>query len=244
MDAEYKDFEEFSGEKISDYENKPITELPVYKLAKIWFTMDPKTEQERNAYYENPEVRKLCLVESILYHKDCRFEDNATLAVIKNTKPSGNIIDFGCGTGNTSIWLAKAGYNVTAFDLNTKTMEFLQWRCVKNNIQMNFANPNTFDCVKDNAADFIICKDVLEHLEDPWSLIEQFAKKLAVGGYLFLKWDFDEDEYTAAFHPFHITRKPKEFCLRMVEMGFVNYAMKIQTDSERQINYFYWKKIR
>jgi len=240
MDSEEKDFEEFSGEKTDNYRNIPMLESPVYKLAKIWYKLDPKTEKERNAYYQNKEVQKLALIEAILYHNKRAFSDQVTYTTIKELHKKGTILDYGCGTGVVSARLANDGFEVHVLDLSTYSLEFLKWRDKKYNLGINFIDEPSFR-FDFNFADVIICKDVIEHLENPWDLVNDFNRILKKSGHLFLSWDND-DSYTEAFHPFHISRRPKEFYLKMIDAGFYSVINKVKVSQDYYEKFMFWAK--
>ena len=176
----------------------------------------------------------------MLYHDKRKFSDEVTYTTIKELGKNLTILDYGCGTGVVSARLANEGYKVHALDLNTYSLEFLKWRDKKYNLGIKFIDSPGFR-FDFNFADIIICKDVIEHLENPWDVIGDFHKILRKDGYLFMSWDNDSS-YTEAFHPFHISKRPKEFYLKMVELGFSSVTNKVRISKDQFEHFYFWKK--
>jgi 2-polyprenyl-3-methyl-5-hydroxy-6-metoxy-1,4-benzoquinol methylase len=90
-----------------------------------------------------------------------------------------NILEIGCGQGNTLIELKKqgkakfiAGIDIVDLNQSTKLDKF---------ILADIESEENID-LPENYFDVIICADVLEHLKDPWNVLEKIKKFLKPNG--------------------------------------------------------------
>jgi SAM-dependent methyltransferase len=97
--------------------------------------------------------------------------------------PPKRILDIGCGTGWTSIFLAKRGYDVVGIDISRDMIKYAKIKKEEeriNNLQFlvedyeNILFNNEFDCV--------IFFDSLHHAEDEKKAIEKAYQSLKPGG--------------------------------------------------------------
>lgn len=93
------------------------------------------------------------------------------------------LLDVGCSTGNTGAWLKKVGL----CDWVTGVEPFQATAAVargKLDIVIEQPIEIALNCLQDESFDCILCLDVLEHLIDPWQVVEGLTKKLCNGGVL------------------------------------------------------------
>ncbi|OGK41749.1 hypothetical protein A3A74_01490 [Candidatus Roizmanbacteria bacterium RIFCSPLOWO2_01_FULL_35_13] len=132
------------------------------------------------------------------YHKKTKAqhriidEKNFTYRIIlsvinKYLKGRKKILDIGCGAGTIDFYLADKGHDVTGIDISGKaigsciqTAKNLGLKNVKFK-QVNFPKETI-----SGKFDFIICSEVIEHLEDDKLAIEKIVKLLKKGGILIL----------------------------------------------------------
>jgi SAM-dependent methyltransferase len=94
---------------------------------------------------------------------------------------SGRVLEVGCGTGNTLVYL--------------KDNDYCDWTCgielfpeaatiAKDRVDLFFqGNIETFDLpIEPNSLDVILCLDVLEHLVNPEAVIQKLHQYLAPNG--------------------------------------------------------------
>jgi len=94
----------------------------------------------------------------------------------------GTILDVGCGSGTTSKWL-KQKYQCRAIgiEVDSKSAEIARASLDKV-FEANIEEEASFYSDYKNQIDVILMLDVLEHIKDPWSYIEQIKPMLSEGG--------------------------------------------------------------
>ncbi len=100
-------------------------------------------------------------------------------------KKNLNVLDYGCGNGDFTIFFIKKGFNVTAVDIDPKSES-------KINLLLSDEEKSRFKFVllkqEDNFAnytqmfDFIICREVLEHIKNYKNILCIFKKILKDSG--------------------------------------------------------------
>jgi 2-polyprenyl-3-methyl-5-hydroxy-6-metoxy-1,4-benzoquinol methylase len=91
------------------------------------------------------------------------------------------VLDVGCSTGNTGVMLKENNLCdwVTGIELFEETA-----KVAKTRLDEVIVGPveGALTQIDDKSLDCILCLDVLEHLVDPWSVIESLGKKVKPGG--------------------------------------------------------------
>jgi SAM-dependent methyltransferase len=92
----------------------------------------------------------------------------------------GVVADLGCGDGDYSVALTKMGFKVTACDLDV-------WR-FKHKDQIDF---KVCDVTKklpfdDASLDYIVLAEVIEHLRNPYQVMQELSRILRPGGKIVL----------------------------------------------------------
>lgn len=116
-----------------------------------------------------------------------RFADLKRLQFIQENLRSevshGKILDVGCGNGIISLQLGRAGFNVKGIDVSDKAIE----KAIKTNpfpnVVFEVTDAETLEA-SGEIFDAIICSEVLEHLQQPASLLKELTKVLKVDGLL------------------------------------------------------------
>jgi 2-polyprenyl-3-methyl-5-hydroxy-6-metoxy-1,4-benzoquinol methylase len=96
---------------------------------------------------------------------------------------AATVLEVGCGTGATLSWLKTSmGYEKT---IGIELMEEMAYS-EKNNIDKvlvgSIEEMDLSELFKYESIDLILCLDVLEHLNNPWKVIEELAAILKKGG--------------------------------------------------------------
>ena len=110
-----------------------------------------------------------------------RVRRNIIFSLLKKygISKEARIFDFGCGSGYTTGFLQKLGFDVSGADISEEAIEFGKSRGIKNLItaskegELEFPE-GSFDCV--------LTLDVLEHIKDDVGAIKSIEKSLKPGG--------------------------------------------------------------
>ncbi len=96
------------------------------------------------------------------------------------------ILEIGCGNGNLSTVLASYGHEVLAIDVSedcTRYAAALKEKLNLKNLRFKVSNAAEIHRV-DEPFDVVICSEVLEHLDDPESVVSKAYSVLKPGGIL------------------------------------------------------------
>lgn len=97
------------------------------------------------------------------------------------------IIDFGCATGYFARLLANRGCEVTGIEINSKAAKIAKKFCKKVIVaDLDFVSLNNIfdkDILSDKF-DVAVFGDILEHLRNPWKILEETRKLLKPQGYV------------------------------------------------------------
>lgn len=97
--------------------------------------------------------------------------------------PPGRILDCGCGTGWTSLFLARAGYEVTGLDISEDAVAMAQSLAVEaavENVRFVAADYERFQA--DGEFDCVLFYDALHHAEDEMAAVRAAFRALRPGG--------------------------------------------------------------
>ncbi len=93
------------------------------------------------------------------------------------------VLDVGCSTGNTGVLLKARKLcdfvtGVEPFEATATIAKQGLDRVIEGSIE------NAIHEISDESMDCVLCLDVLEHLVDPWRVIDELGRKVKVGGVL------------------------------------------------------------
>lgn len=95
------------------------------------------------------------------------------------------ILDIGCGGGILSEGMAKRGGKVTGLDVEPDAIGAAKTHADSEHLQIDYVCEPVETFISE-AFPIITCLEMLEHVSDPQLIINEAARLLAPGGYLFL----------------------------------------------------------
>ena len=96
-----------------------------------------------------------------------------------------SVLDLGCGGGILSEALAQEGACVTGVDIEHSLIQVAKSHALSVGLNIDYyATP--IDAFLEKKFDVIVCMEMLEHVDEPQLIIEQCAKRLVPGGFMFL----------------------------------------------------------
>lgn len=113
-------------------------------------------------------------------HADEGIHDQAFRLLMEWHRPPGRVLDVGAGTGAFAVRLAKAGYDVTAVDIDADQWAAPEVRFVTADVDEGLG------CFPGSSFDVACAIEVIEHLESPWVLFRELHRIVVPGGYLVL----------------------------------------------------------
>jgi len=99
-----------------------------------------------------------------------------------------NILDIGCGGGILSESLARCGALVTAIDTSEELIKIAENHATTMNLQINYETTDvaTFSGSQANQFDAVICMELIEHVDNVYSLIKDCRNLLQKNGILMM----------------------------------------------------------
>lgn len=118
------------------------------------------------------------------------------------------IVDIGCGGGILSESLALEGARVTGIDLSTQAIQAAQHHAQHSNLAIDYQTIDSHIYADQHPAQFdiVTCMELLEHVEEPDTLIADCASLLKPGGWLFAST---------------LNRRPKSYLLGIVAAEYL-----------------------
>jgi 2-polyprenyl-3-methyl-5-hydroxy-6-metoxy-1,4-benzoquinol methylase len=100
--------------------------------------------------------------------------------------PSGmTVLDVGCGSGATSISLAKRGFHVTGIDISDERISTARSNAEKMDLEIKFVVGDIEEMATTNEDyDVISCTAILHHLPDLERDLDSFSSMMKEGGFI------------------------------------------------------------
>ncbi len=92
----------------------------------------------------------------------------------------GIVADLGCGDGDYSVALTKMGFKVTACDLDVKRFRH------RGEIDFKICDVTKKLPFDDASLDYVVLAEVIEHLRNPYQVMQEISRVLRPGGKLIL----------------------------------------------------------
>ncbi len=137
--------------------------------------------------------------------------------------PDSRVLDFGCGTGVLLPTACESAGEVLATDLELGPASMLVEHYGLTGVRL--LAPARLADLGSQVLDAIVCAEVLEHIEDPGSVLAVFRRLLAPGGRLIVSLPTENTLYRigrrlAGFSGEYHVGNAKNVCRRIESMGF------------------------
>jgi len=162
-----------------------------YELAYLW----PSYKDRTLDFYREAELYlfDLTLYQNILKERltDIKFKESI--------KEHGfrNMLDFGGGIGNWTIWAIEAGADCDFLDVEGVMLDYARWRFEKRGFQPRIFKEDEIENIE--FYDCIVASDVFEHIENPEPVIKNLSQKCKY------MWCNEEEIPYNAIYPMHIS---------------------------------------
>ena len=106
--------------------------------------------------------------------------------ILSKCNISNRVLDIGCGGGILSEQLHKQGAVVTGIDSSSKSITIAKQHAEEKNYNIKYINKSIFDVTDLDSFDFIVCFEMIEHINKPNELIKKINELSAKKSGLFL----------------------------------------------------------
>ena len=128
------------------------------------------------------------------------------------------VLDIGCGGGILAEQLHKQGAVVTGIDSSSKSITIARQHAKEQNYDIKYINKSIFDITDCNSFDFIVCFEMIEHIDKPNELIKKIDEISAKKSGLFLS------TINRNLKSFVLAKIMAEYVLNYVPRGTHQYA--------------------
>ena len=128
------------------------------------------------------------------------------------------VLDIGCGGGILSEELCKQGAKVTGIDSSSKSISIAKQHAEQNNYDIKYINKSIFEITDLGTYDFIICFEMIEHINEPNDLIKKIKEISSKKSGLFLS------TINRNLKSFMLAKIMAEYVLNYVPKGTHQYA--------------------
>jgi len=109
--------------------------------------------------------------------------NNSLAKLLKLIGENRSILEFGCASGYFSRMLSERGCHVTGIEINSNAAQQAEKYCGRVIVaDLDFISLN--ELLPQQTFDVAVFGDVLEHLRDPWHILETTRKLLNPGGFV------------------------------------------------------------
>ena len=128
------------------------------------------------------------------------------------------VLDIGCGGGILSEQLHKQGAKVTGIDSSSKSITIAKQHAEEQNYNIKYINKSIFDVSDLDSFDFIVCFEMIEHIDKPNELIKKISEISTKKSGLFLS------TINRNLKSFVLAKIMAEYVLNYVPRGTHQYA--------------------
>jgi O-antigen biosynthesis protein len=120
------------------------------------------------------------------YQSDIKLSSDPNNSLVKQLNLVGSnrtVLEFGCATGYFSRMLSEKGCNIVGVEINSDAAKHAEKYCSKVLVaDLDFTPLN--EILSEQTFDVAIFGDVLEHLRNPWQILENVKNHLNPGGFV------------------------------------------------------------
>jgi len=170
-------------------------------VAEAWNSKQPKNKDEILKFYRETDSYIFDLL--IEHNRPIREQlRKLILSKLKNYSRINSILDYGSGLGIDAKYFDRNNYNVTAYELESKTANFSKFliQNEKSNVKLVTSQDNL------SKYDAVICLEVLEHVTNPTETLSKIYSHLNQNGILILTESF---EMVGLNYPSHLLENQK-----------------------------------
>lgn len=156
-----------------------------------------------------------------------------------NLKPDFKVLDFGCGTGLVSFFLADSVGQIVGLDSSKGMVEVFNRKATENGIKAVAYQIDLFnEDFEEKEFDLIVSSMVFHHIKEPAEMLKRLSKHLKNGGYIavadLVKEDgsFHDDNEGVEHFGFDIDG----FAGYLKEAGFEDIKSQIVFEVEKEKN--------
>ena len=109
-----------------------------------------------------------------------------TRPVRERLSTGSRVLDFGCGSGDMTLALKRAGFNVSGFDVSRAMLAAARQRCEGQEIEFVQGEPGEYSRLPFGPGTFrgVVASSVLEYVPNPLAQIAELARVLGDNGLL------------------------------------------------------------
>ncbi len=115
-----------------------------------------------------------------------------SLLELRGGRPNNKLLVLGDGIGSDSLRFSALGFDVTYFEFEGYSSALAKRRFARTNFQIKHISD--LDRIPSNNFDFVVCREVLEHVSDPVAVIASINRYLTNNGYAIITESFERVE--------------------------------------------------
>lgn len=143
---------------------------------------------KRSSKYERKGAYHWRELEHNILHYNAMLAARYNFILRASPKTPSLVLDFGCGDGYLSYWLARKGHRVIGCDISLTSLRLAKDQINKQNdsINIRFVRSSENLPFPKEIFDFVVLADVIEHIPQPHEVLFNLYQVLKPGGKLLL----------------------------------------------------------